>query len=157
MDSLKIVNILESLFSECYCSCCTRRASRSSMTSSSGNMDMSLWESNCTFSDPFNSFGGEGSLKRFKTNADNLGKFVDQPKSRVSEVDVTISPKEVSYDVIKIAWTFSSKLKLPWRPVLAASGETTHYISKASGKIFLYQEKWKSKPIDVIKRLFIPT
>lgn len=118
---------------------------------------MSLWESNCTFADPFNSFGGEGSLKRFKTNADNLGRLVDTPQSKVTSVEVVINSKDETYDIIKVGWIFSSKLKLPWKPILAASGETSHYISRKTGKISRYEERWKSKPFDVVKRLFVPT
>jgi hypothetical protein len=122
-----------------------------------GNMEMSLWETNCTFADPFNSFGGEGSLKRFKSNADNLGKFVIDPISKVTNVDVVRGSTAEDYDIIKIGWIFSSKLKLPWKPVLAASGETSHYISRKTGRIFKYVESWKSKPIEVVKRLFVPS
>ena len=44
-----------------------------------GNMDTSLWSSNATFSDPFSSFGGEGSTRRFKQNANQLGALVLGP------------------------------------------------------------------------------
>ena len=33
-----------------------------------------------------------------------------------------------TYNVVRIGWVFSSQLKLPWRPVLAAAGTTTHYL-----------------------------
>ena len=33
-----------------------------------------------------------------------------------------------TYNVVSIGWVFSSQLKLPWRPVLAAAGTTTHYL-----------------------------
>ena len=42
------------------------------------------------------------------------------------------------------------------RPVLAAAGETLHVIDKESRLITRYEERWKSKPWDVVKRLFIP-
>ena len=51
----------------------------------------------------------------------------------------------------------SSKLNLPWRPVLAASGVTSHYLSKDTMLIEKYLESWKSKPWHVVKRLFVPT
>eukprot|EP01035_Chromulina_nebulosa_P020597 gene20597-26706_t len=98
-------------------------------------MDMSLWEDNCTFTDPFNSFGGEDSTKRFKSNADNLGRFVINPKSKITSFNVVNNNE---YDIVSVGWTFSSQLNLPWKPVLAAS------------------ETWKSKPFDVVKRLFVP-
>lgn len=128
-----------------------------------GNMEMSLWEDNCTFADPFSSFGGYGSLRRFKSNADNLSRLVENPVSRVTsfeilqEQKIMILSNPVNVDVIKVGWSFSSILKLPWRPMLSASGITAHYISKTSRKIVRYEEAWKSKPLDVVLRLFVPS
>jgi hypothetical protein len=164
-----------------------------------GNMDTSLWADDCVFSDPFSSFGGApGSTKRFKSNADNLGKLVVNPVLKVTSFSVesgvefvsdgkrngslqkrdavgggsgsgataaatadssssdTDTDAAVSYDVVKVGWTFSSKLKLPWNPVLAAAGETTHYLNE-QGLIVRYEERWKSRAWDVVRRLFVPT
>ena len=129
-----------------------------------GEMDLSLWEEDCTFADPFSSFGGPGSAMRFKSNANNLSKLLINPIGRVTEFEVI---KDQSYkandtsierpaDIVNIGWTFSSQLKLPWHPILAASGVTNHYNAKDTGKICLYKEQWKSKPWDVVKRLFVP-
>jgi hypothetical protein len=122
----------------------------------SGSMDLSLWEDDCTFADPFSSFSGPGSSLRFKKNADALSGLVDQEtiKARVLGVE---SLSNNGLDVVKVGWTFSARLKLPWRPVLAAAGETSHVLSPTSGKIIEYRESWKSKPFDVVKRLFVPT
>ena len=35
-----------------------------------------------------------------------------------------------TYNVVRVGWVFSSHLKLPWRPVLAAAGTTTHFLGK---------------------------
>ena len=53
-----------------------------------GIIDMSLYENNCTFADPFSSFGGEDSIVRFRNNALNLGKFVLNPSMKVTSVEV---------------------------------------------------------------------
>ena len=113
-------------------------------------MDLSLWKDNCTFKDPFSLFGGDGSLRRFKSNADNLGKLVLEPKMKITSFTT-------ENEIVKIGWSFTSKLKLPWRSILAAAGETRHHISKDTGKSFLYEETWKSKPVDVVLRLFVPS
>ena len=73
------------------------------------------------------------------------------PKSRVTSFEVT-----EDYQV-NIGWTFSSKLKLPWRPVLAASGVTSHHLNKDTLLIERYEERWKSKPWDVVRLLFVPS
>eukprot|EP01041_Mallomonas_annulata_P007767 gene7767-15895_t len=115
-----------------------------------GNMDISLWQENCTFADPFSSFSGPGSVIRFRDNANNLGKLVIDPKIRITSASTTDS-------VVSIGWTFSSKLKLPWKPVLAASGVTKHFLNKETNLIERYEESWKSKPLDVVLRLLVPT
>lgn len=61
-----------------------------------GNMDTSLWTDNCTFADPFSSFGGKGSTARFKANADNLGKFVVDPSIRITSFEAN----QADYTVI---------------------------------------------------------
>ena len=110
-------------------------------------MDLSLWEDNCTFSDPFYSFGGTGSLARFQNNAKNLGKYVENPTIKI------ISSTLID-DVVTVSWNFKSKLTLPWRPILAAAGDTKHYLNKNTNRIERYEERWKSKPLDVVIRLF---
>lgn len=115
-----------------------------------GNMDLSIWADNCTFKDPFSSFGGAGSRNRFKANADNFSKFLSDPKLSITSLSISEAEKKVS-----VGWIFSSTLNLPWKPVLAAAGETFHFIDDA-GVIYNYEETWKSDPWQVVKRLFVP-
>ena len=156
-----------------------------------GNMNTELWADDCFFADPFSSFGGPGkgqSTKRFKANADALGKLVLDPSIRITsfevvpptsqlmthmteeEEDPEVDPKEVGKvdpkitgkgkggkAEVKVGWIFTSTLNLPWKPVLAAAGSTSHVLREGDLRIVEYREKWKSKPWDVVKRLFIPT
>jgi hypothetical protein len=62
-----------------------------------------------------------------------------------------------AYDCVRVGWVFSSKLNLPWKPILAAAGETFHYLDSTTGLIIRYEETWKSKPWDVVKRIFTPS
>lgn len=122
-----------------------------------GKMDLSLYSPDCLFRDPFSSFGGTpgcASTARFAANARNLGSLVDVNSMKASVTNVTVI--EVGEPKILVSWTFSSQLKLPWRPFLAASGVTTHVVDPESGLICRYEETWKSKPLDVVKRLFVP-
>ena len=119
-----------------------------------GDMDLSLWEEDCQFADPFSSFGGKGSSKRFQRNAAALGSLVTNPRITLTSVETLLDADEA---VVKIGWAFQSKLKLPWRPVLAAAGTTAHVLSAGSGRIRRYEETWKSKPWDVVRRLLVPT
>jgi len=120
-----------------------------------GTMDVSLWEDDCTFADPFSSFGGPGSTKRFKKNSDALGSLVENSSGKVTSVKLD-KCAESGQDVVRVGWVFSGSLKLPWRPILAAAGETSHFLSPTTLKITRYQERWKSEPWDVVKRLFVP-
>lgn len=121
-----------------------------------GNMDLNLWEDDCTFADPFSSFGGPGSSRRFQRNAAALGSLVRNPRITLTSVE-TLVDAESSSPVVKIGWAFSSKLALPWRPLLAAAGTTSHFLSPGTGKIRRYEEVWKSRSLDVVRRLFVPT
>lgn len=114
-----------------------------------GDMDLALWADNCTFADPFSSFGGPGSSTRFKANADNLGRFVVEPRLKVTSFSIQET-------TVSVGWTFSSQLKLPWRPVLAAAGETKHRLNADTLLIEEYTESWKSDPWRVVARLFVP-
>ena len=113
-------------------------------------MDLSLWEDDCVFADPFSSFGGPGSLARFQKNAANLGKFVINPK-------IVITNFSVDENVVTVGWIFSSLLKLPWQPTLAARGETKHILKEGTNRIVRYEERWVTDPWEVIRRLFLPS
>jgi len=124
-----------------------------------GNMNMELWTDDCTFADPFSSFTGPGSTVRFKRNADTLGRLLINPKLSITSFEIESSKGNgnSTKDVVKVGWIFQSKLKLPWKPVLAASGETSHFLDPDTGLICKYEERWKSKTWDVVKRLLVPT
>jgi hypothetical protein len=130
------------------------RAEYSELFWITGKMRMELWEDDCVFADPFSSFGGKGSTQRFKKNADALSGWVENSRGRV--LGVSVDKTDQGEDVIKVAWSFSGNLKLPWRPVLAAAGETSHVLSTKTGKICQYLERWNSNPWQVVGRLFLP-
>ena len=127
----------------------------------SGNMNVALYNPNCEFIDPFNSFNGTA---RFKRNADNFAKFVIDPKIVINDVKVILANEMdtargwnggLGVDCVRVDWIFSSKLNLfnVLKPTLAASGYTYHFID-GNYKIFRYKEVWKTDPLVVISRLF---
>ncbi len=53
-------------------------------------------------------------------------------------------------------WRFSCILDLPWRPLLAAAGGTTHVIDPSVGKVVKHIESWDVEPGKVVGMLFKP-
>jgi len=51
----------------------------------SGEVDLSLYEDDCVFADPFASFRGK---ERFKNNLSNLGLFITQSQARLLSLTV---------------------------------------------------------------------
>eukprot|EP00271_Cylindrocystis_brebissonii_P009121 TRINITY_DN2377_c0_g2_i1.p1 TRINITY_DN2377_c0_g2~~TRINITY_DN2377_c0_g2_i1.p1 ORF type:complete len:272 (-),score=39.06 TRINITY_DN2377_c0_g2_i1:586-1401(-) len=111
-----------------------------------GAMSMGLYAVDCEFADPFVSFKGR---RRFKQNVSNLGSFME-------EVNLKVLDWKVEEDQVTTKWRFSCVLGLPWRPILAASGGTTHYFDTESGKIYKHVERWDISPADGVRQLFKP-
>jgi len=54
-------------------------------------------------------------------------------------------------------WRFQGIVKgLPWKPLLAAAGATTHVIDPDRGVVVEHQERWKANPGEVVARLLRP-
>lgn len=113
----------------------------------SGKGSMSSYRDQCEFADPFVSF--KGTL-RFKQNVSNLGGLMIDPKLEVFEFVEDESKRE-----IRTRWRFSCVLGLPWRPLLAAAGGTTHVFDD---QLYCIQhiESWDVNPAKVVSQLFRP-
>ncbi|KIZ05747.1 hypothetical protein MNEG_2218 [Monoraphidium neglectum] len=117
----------------------------------SGDAEMAAYADNCEFSDDFAAFGGAGATQRFKKNVANLGGLLSDVK-----IDVD-SDWAVVDNRLTTNWRFQGVVKgLPWRPLLAAAGSTTHVIDPASGLVVEHQERWKADPAQVVARLLRP-
>ena len=53
---------------------------------------------------------------------------------------------EEGADSLRTSWRFSAILDLPWRPLLAAAGRTTHKFDPASGLVVEHLEEWDVEP-----------
>ncbi|ABO96035.1 predicted protein, partial [Ostreococcus lucimarinus CCE9901] len=93
----------------------------------------------CEFADPFVSFRG---LDRFRANVANLG-------GMMREVDLQIKSFEETEDGVQTEWRFSCVLDLPWRPMLAASGGTTHVLNDEN-RVVRHYERWDVDPKKVL-------
>lgn len=113
----------------------------------SGLGEMSAYDPNCTFADPFVSFNG---VDRFKKNVGNLG-------SLMQDVKLEITDWREGEESVQSKWRFSCILDLPWRPRLAAAGGTTHVFDERTGKVVEHIEDWDIEPGKVVRDLLRPS
>jgi len=111
----------------------------------SGRGAMAAYARDCEFADPFASFRG---LDRFRANVANLG-------GMMREVDLRIESFEETEDGVQTEWRFSCVLDLPWRPMLAASGGTTHVLNDEN-RVVRHYERWDVDPRKVLGQLLRP-
>ena len=108
---------------------------------------MDAYAPDCTFSDDFSSYRG---VDRFKRNVANLGNFIEE-----GSLNIDAELQELADGSVRSKWTFSSVLKLPWRPRLAASGTTTH-VFDANNRVVEHNERWESDISAVLANLLRP-
>jgi hypothetical protein len=111
-----------------------------------GIAEMRGYSDDCVFSDPFVSFKGTA---RFKTNVANFS-------NALREVDVKVNKIEDVNEGVKAYWRFSGIIDaLPWRPKLAASGNTIHVLNE-DNLVVKHIEAWDVDPMIVLKSLLVP-
>ncbi|DBA78831.1 hypothetical protein WJX77_006022 [Trebouxia sp. C0004] len=111
-----------------------------------GAGEMEAYEADCTFADPFTSFNG---VERFKKNVSNLGGLLQ-------EIKLDIYDWQEADGQLETKWRVSGIVQLPWRPLLAAAGGTTHVFSQETGRVVKHIEMWDVEPGKVLKRLLKP-
>lgn len=111
-----------------------------------GAGDMSAYEDDCLFTDPFSGFRG---TQRFKRNIGNFGNFLEDVKLDIMEF------REVD-NGLRTRWRFGATLKFPWRPRLAAAGRTTHYFSDETNRVVEHREEWDTEVGKVLQQLLKP-
>lgn len=113
----------------------------------SGKGEMSAYEKDCLFADPFAGFNG---VDRFKRNVRNLGSLME-------DIKLDLLDWKETDEALQTKWRFSAVLTLPWRPRLAAAGGTTHVFSKETGRVIEHIESWDVEPAAVVKSLLRPS
>lgn len=114
----------------------------------SGLGDMAAYSPDCEYADPFVAFKG---TTRFKENVGNLGGLMSDIKLDVYDF---VETREEGQILTK--WRFSCILDLPWRPLLAAAGSTTHVVDLEAGRVVRHVEAWDIEPSKVVAQLFRP-
>jgi hypothetical protein len=114
----------------------------------SGQGDLSAYDPDCRFADPFASFRG---TERFQRNVGNLGGMLQDVQLDISEFSETADGN------LKTKWRFSAILDLPWKPRLAAAGGTLHILDPNTNLVVEHIESWDVKPAAVVKTLLKPS
>ncbi|KAG1666296.1 hypothetical protein FOA52_004777 [Chlamydomonas sp. UWO 241] len=124
----------------------------------SGKGDMVAYDEECVFSDPFVAFPG---VARFKQNVGNLGGMMRDVKltstTGRTRAGVHRMDGRLPQGAVVTKWRFSCVLDLPWRPLLAAAGSTTHVIDADAGRVVKHIEAWDVDPKRVVAQLFKPS
>lgn len=113
----------------------------------SGAGDMAAYDPQCLFADPFAGFNG---VQRFQRNVSNLGGLMQDTR-------LDILSFEEGEQELRTRWRFSATLDLPWRPILAAAGGTTHVFDPDTGLVVKHIESWDVEPARVVRQLLKPS
>jgi len=118
-----------------------------------GDIDPSLYDEDCKFTDPTISFEG---LRTFQKNLANLRPFIDA-LVRDYEVDLySCELKEKNKQVVA-RWRMTGELALPWRPVIDLIGSTCFRFDPQKGnRIVEYRESWETPASTVLLGLLKP-
>eukprot|EP00438_Fugacium_kawagutii_P003369 Skav228250 [mRNA] locus=scaffold3112:245486:246094:+ [translate_table: standard] len=118
----------------------------------SGDIDLELYDEDCTFTDPTISFQG---LSKFKSNMQSLTPIVNAlvPKERRKCVLRKIKLEETGEVTAK--WRMVGDVQLPWSPRIDIGGRT-RYIPGSDGRIQSYSEQWDIDAGEALAQLIQP-
>ena len=112
----------------------------------SGEIDMSLFEEDCLFSDPFAGFRGK---ERFKNNLENLGLFISKSQAKLLKLEVTQRDPLIITSRVMV----KLQLNLPWKPVLAWPW-SVEYVFSDRGLIAEHNEGWEVSAREGVAQVF---
>ena len=112
----------------------------------SGEIDMSLFEEDCLFSDPFAGFRGK---ERFKNNLENLSLFISRSQAKLLKLEVTQRDPLIITSRVMV----KLQLNLPWKPVLAWPW-SVEYVFSDRGLIAEHNEGWEVSAREGVAQVF---
>jgi hypothetical protein len=123
-----------------------------------GNIDLTAFDNECTFTDPTLSFTGTDVFVR---NIQNLRPIVDAlvPPGECSSVllDIQLNKKE---GYVKTRWNMVGNLqRLPWKPRIDVIGRTKFWYQKDFDRKFrvvFYDEEWEIPAAKALLQLLTP-
>eukprot|EP01041_Mallomonas_annulata_P011898 gene11898-24928_t len=116
----------------------------------SGEINSELYDEECRFTDPTISFTG---LTTFENNIKSLQPLLENYIRDSMVILYAIALNETSCN-IKAKWRMSANLKLPWKPKIELTGQTTFtYNPGCNGRIVDYYEIWDIPALNVLIQL----
>ena len=118
----------------------------------SGDIDLELYDEDCTFTDPTISFKG---LSKFLSNMRSLNPIVDAlvQKERRRCILQDIKLEETGEVIAK--WRMVGDVQLPWSPRIDIGGRTK-YTPGSDGRIQSYSEQWDIDAGEALAQLIQP-
>ncbi|CAK9026089.1 unnamed protein product [Durusdinium trenchii] len=117
----------------------------------SGDIDLELYDEDCSFTDPTISFQG---LSKFQSNMRSLAPIVDtlvpKEKRRCILRDIKLDNGEVF-----AKWRMVGDIQLPWSPRIDIGGQT-RYSPGTDGRIQTYFEQWDIDAGEALAQLVQP-
>jgi len=115
-----------------------------------GNIDASLYDPGCVFTDPTLSFKG---LETFQRNVANLRPILNKV---VPDGACDLFSIEMDEGTLEVCakWRMFGTLRLPWRPRLDLTGRTNFRFDPArGGRVVDYREQWDISAADALLQL----
>ena len=120
-----------------------------------GDIDASIYDEFCVFTDPTLSFTG---LERFERNMEALRPLVE----RFIEPDRSVDLESIELDneegCVYAEWRMRGRIKVPWKPVIDVRGKTRYKLDpdNAGGRIVSYDEEWMVPARVALMQLITP-
>ncbi|CAM9546102.1 unnamed protein product [Pylaiella littoralis] len=118
-----------------------------------GDINESLYEEDCSFTDPTLSFSG---LSTYKRNVGSLQGALDLLVTNSSSLLYSCELRQED-SCVQTRWRMVGDLRLPWGPTIDVVGRTTFsYDSGRGNRIFSYDEVWEVEPAEALMQLLKP-
>lgn len=103
------------------------------------NPDYSLYSPQVVFEDPLNRFRG---TKRYAANIAFLNKSPVFSQAKLTLYDLRIIGK--GQDTVRTRWCLFMQANLPWKPVVAFTGQSDYVIDLSDGSVIKHVDYWDS-------------
>lgn len=115
-----------------------------------GLIDVTIYDQNCLFADPTVQFRG---LRLWQRNLQLLVPFLIDPELQLLGIK-KLGKDETGAQLIKAEWQLTTKLSLPWRPIISLCGATEYTLNEDCNKVVKHIELWSITGTEALLQLF---